>query len=87
MTNQLLFGDTYEIINESKEWYQVKTAYDDYEGWLDKKQKRYTETLKGCIGTDKGCIGEGKGYTGKCYPCIGTLKGYTGTGKGCIGKR
>lgn len=38
LVNQLLFGDTYEIINESKEWYQVKTAYDDYEGWLDKKQ-------------------------------------------------
>lgn len=40
LTSQLLFGDAYKIIDESKDrkWYKILMAYDDYEGWIDQKQ-------------------------------------------------
>jgi gamma-D-glutamyl-L-lysine dipeptidyl-peptidase len=34
MSNQLLFGDTMEILEEKGEWFKVKSTYDQYEGWL-----------------------------------------------------
>ncbi|MFL5808343.1 MAG: NlpC/P60 family protein, partial [Flavisolibacter sp.] len=34
MVNQLLFGETMEILEEKDEWLRVKTIYDQYEGWL-----------------------------------------------------
>jgi hypothetical protein len=49
---QLLFGDHYEVIDESAErkWLRVKTNFDQYEGWIDEKQhhpisKEYFEYL------------------------------------------
>lgn len=35
MVSQLLFGETYSIIQEKDDWYNVKTC--DYEGWIEKK--------------------------------------------------
>lgn len=34
MVNQLLFGDTLQIIEEKGEWKRIKTIFDDYEGWV-----------------------------------------------------
>ena len=34
MVNQLLFGDTFQILEETDEWRHIKTIYDDYDGWL-----------------------------------------------------
>jgi len=40
MTNQLLFGEHYSVIEElSKEgWFKIKGYYDNYEGWIDQNQ-------------------------------------------------
>ena len=37
---QLLFGDHYEVLSQSKDkkWFRIRIAYDQYEGWLDVKQ-------------------------------------------------
>ncbi len=37
---QLLFGDHYEVTNQSrdKKWLRIKIHFDQYEGWIDKKQ-------------------------------------------------
>lgn len=35
--SQLLYGETAEIIEEIGEWLKVKTSFDNYEGWLEKK--------------------------------------------------
>ena len=35
---QLLFGDHFEVKEASEKWVLIKTAYDDYEGWIDPKQ-------------------------------------------------
>jgi gamma-D-glutamyl-L-lysine dipeptidyl-peptidase len=34
MSNQVLFGETMQVLEEKDEWLRVKTNYDDYEGWI-----------------------------------------------------
>lgn len=40
MISQLLYGEHYSVLEESenKKWIRVRNAFDDYEGWIDKKQ-------------------------------------------------
>ncbi|MCB0401966.1 MAG: C40 family peptidase [Flavobacteriales bacterium] len=39
MVTQLLFGETVKIYEErKKDWRRARTAYDDYECWIDQKQ-------------------------------------------------
>lgn len=38
IASQLLFGDHVEIIAKTEKWWQVRNAYDGYEGWMDFKQ-------------------------------------------------
>jgi cell wall-associated NlpC family hydrolase len=37
MTNQLLFGDTYQIITETDDWTCIRSLHDNYIGWIDNK--------------------------------------------------
>ena len=37
---QMLFGDTFEILDTHKQWNYIKTTYDAYEGWIDEKVVR-----------------------------------------------
>ena len=47
MTSQLLFGDHFEILSKTEKWIYIRTAYDEYEGWIDYLQ--YKEiTQKDC---------------------------------------
>ena len=40
MISQLLFGDIFEVIEKStKNWIFIRTAYDNYEGYIDPKQQ------------------------------------------------
>ena len=41
LCTQLLFGDLYLIIEEQEKWLKIKTAYDGYEGWIDRIQHFY----------------------------------------------
>ncbi len=34
---QMLFGDTFEILQRHRQWLYIKTSYDRYEGWIDEK--------------------------------------------------
>ena len=38
MVTQLLFGETFEIIERDKTWVKIKTHYEGYECWIDEKQ-------------------------------------------------
>ena len=38
MVNQLLVGDTVEVILREAKWSKVRCVYDGYEGWVDNKQ-------------------------------------------------
>ncbi|MFN2439109.1 MAG: NlpC/P60 family protein [Chitinophagaceae bacterium] len=34
MTNQLLFGETIQVLETKDEWFRVLSLYDNYQGWL-----------------------------------------------------
>ncbi len=36
--SQVLFGETFEIIDEHKQWRKIRLSFDAYEGWIDHKQ-------------------------------------------------
>jgi cell wall-associated NlpC family hydrolase len=38
MVTQLLFGDTYTVLDEVKNWLLIRIIYDGYEGWINKIQ-------------------------------------------------
>jgi cell wall-associated NlpC family hydrolase len=38
IVSQVLFGEHFEILEQTKQWSRIKTQYDDYEGWIDSKQ-------------------------------------------------
>ena len=49
MVTQLLYGDTFEVLEEQKKWSQIKLEFDGYEGWIDNKQIKFIseEVYKG----------------------------------------
>jgi hypothetical protein len=38
IVSQILFGEHFEILEQSKQWSRIKMQYDHYEGWIDTKQ-------------------------------------------------
>ena len=38
MVSQLLFGETYRVLEVADEWVRIETHHDSYEGWIQKKQ-------------------------------------------------
>jgi len=38
LVSQVLFGDSFEVIDTTKQWSKIKLAFDDYQGWIDTKQ-------------------------------------------------
>ena len=38
MVNQLLFGETFEVLEQDRQWVQIQTSFDQYQGWIDEKQ-------------------------------------------------
>ena len=40
MVNQLLLGDTFDVLERQAKWSRIRCHYDGYEGWVDNKQYR-----------------------------------------------
>lgn len=40
IVSQVLFGEHFEILEQSKQWFRIRLQYDDYEGWIDSKQSQ-----------------------------------------------
>jgi len=38
MVTQLLFGETYQVLELQEKWVKILTAYDSYEGWISRVQ-------------------------------------------------
>ena len=36
--SQILFGETFKVIDEHQQWRKIKVLFDNYEGWIDHKQ-------------------------------------------------
>lgn len=58
MVTQILFGEKAEVIASENNWIKLKSDYDDYEGWADKKQfaelseEEYNSTEITCFASD-----------------------------------
>ncbi|MGB0177728.1 MAG: SH3 domain-containing protein, partial [Owenweeksia sp.] len=38
MVNQVLFGETFQVLEQRKKWSRIRLTHDRYEGWIDNKQ-------------------------------------------------
>ena len=38
MVSQLLFGETYHVLDMTSEWVKIAACHDGYEGWIQRKQ-------------------------------------------------
>lgn len=38
MVNQMLFGESYDVMDQRKKWIRIRLHHDRYEGWIDRKQ-------------------------------------------------
>jgi len=38
IVSQILFGEHFEILEQSKQWARIRLQFDNYEGWIDTKQ-------------------------------------------------
>lgn len=38
IVSQVLFGEHFEILENTKQWLKIKLYFDEYEGWIDTKQ-------------------------------------------------
>jgi len=43
MVSQLLFGETFEVLDKQDDYLYVRLSYDAYEGWIDAKQQEVLE--------------------------------------------
>lgn len=44
IVTQVLFGESFDILEVQKNWTRIKMHYDGYEGWMDTKQYRTVNT-------------------------------------------
>jgi len=40
MVSQVLFGESFEVVDFKDNWLKIKLSFDNYEGWIDKKQQK-----------------------------------------------
>lgn len=38
MVSQLIYGDSFEVLETKKSWLKIRISFDQYEGWVDAKQ-------------------------------------------------
>ena len=38
LVSQLLYGDCFKLLKEEEDWIKIITLYDEYTGWINKKQ-------------------------------------------------
>jgi len=45
MVSQLLMGETYSVLEETNDWLRIKLDWDDYEGWINRTQSYFPESI------------------------------------------
>ena len=38
LLSQVLYGDTFKVLEQRKNWSRIRLAFDNYEGWINNKQ-------------------------------------------------
>ena len=47
MINQIMFGETFSILQKNPKWSHVELHHDKYQGWIDNKQYKLLNNTKG----------------------------------------
>ncbi|OFX78253.1 MAG: hypothetical protein A2X12_09065 [Bacteroidetes bacterium GWE2_29_8] len=45
MVSQILYGEAFQILGDSKEWLYIRTIFDNYEGWISNNQNFISKDL------------------------------------------
>jgi gamma-D-glutamyl-L-lysine dipeptidyl-peptidase len=51
MLSQILFGEKYQIIDQSAKWLKIESLFDNYVGWIDMDHLQHTESNDNTKGT------------------------------------
>ncbi len=43
MVNQVIFGESYDVLEQRKKWIRIRLHHDRYEGWIDRKQSHFMD--------------------------------------------
>ncbi len=43
MVNQVIFGESYDVLEQRKKWIRIRLHHDRYEGWIDRKQASFMD--------------------------------------------
>lgn len=75
MVSQLLFGETYRVLETTDEWVLVQTHHDDYQGWIQRKQCFQTsdEIFDNYLKADKLRLSVPCLVTGMPFPALLTM--------------
>lgn len=46
MLSQVLFGESYRIIDQAGKWIKIETSFDNYHGWIDLDHLQHSPVLK-----------------------------------------
>ncbi len=52
MVSSLIFGENYSVINQERDWLQIKTEFDEYEGWISGNAFHEHEVFTSLVDTD-----------------------------------
>ncbi|MAQ31885.1 MAG: hydrolase Nlp/P60 [Flavobacteriales bacterium] len=55
MINQILFGETFVVLEKKHKWSYIKLSHDNYQGWIDNKQFKFIKNTdhKSIVSTKK----------------------------------
>jgi hypothetical protein len=71
MVTQLLFGESYDVMEEDGEWFYIKMHYDGYEGWLSNSSFCAYQEYTGVVQTELTQNSENALYEG--FPLVSSL--------------
>src|SRR6056300_1401392 len=56
VTSQILFGEKFTILNKNKDWFKIKTSFDNYIGFIKKSKYLYFSSTVSNLESEKNYI-------------------------------
>jgi cell wall-associated NlpC family hydrolase len=68
LVSQLLFGETFDVIEQQEKWTKIRLHHDAYEGWIDNKQYQIIDKI-----SKKNIVDVNLLHKGRVYYSIGSF--------------